>query len=165
MNIQFKRIIYAILIIINCIIIFNFSAQNAEKSSKTSNVIVNKIVTDISKKNTKMEKENIANNVTFIVRKTAHFSIYTLLGILLISDANTFKINNKTKLLICLLFGLLYAASDEFHQKFVSGRSSEIRDVCIDTLGVLFGNLLVIITGIIIKKCCHIIYFNRKSYR
>ena len=165
MNIQFKRIIYAILIIINCIIIFNFSAQNAEKSSKTSNVIVNKIVTDISKKNTKIEKENIANNVTFIVRKAAHFSIYTLLGILLMSEANTFKINTKTKLLICLLFGLLYAASDEFHQKFVSGRSSEIRDVCIDTLGVLFGNLLVIITGIIIKKCCHIIYFNRKSYR
>lgn len=165
MNIQFKRIIYAILIIINCIIIFNFSAQNAEKSSKTSNVIVNKIVTDISKKNTKIEKENIANNVTFIVRKTAHFSIYTLLGILLMSEANTFKINTKTKLLICLLFGLLYAASDEFHQKFVSGRSSEIRDVCIDTLGVLFGNLLVIITGIIIKKCSHIIYFNRKSYR
>lgn len=152
MNIQFKRIIYAILIIINCIIIFNFSAQNAEKSSKTSNVIVNKIVTDISKKNTKIEKENIANNVTFIVRKAAHFSIYTLLGILLMSEANTFKINTKTKLLICLLFGLLYAASDEFHQKFVSGRSSEIRDVCIDTLGVLFGNLLVIIIGKVIKK-------------
>ena len=47
MNIQFKRIIYGILIIINCIVIFNFSAQNAEKSSKTSNVIVNKIVTNI----------------------------------------------------------------------------------------------------------------------
>ena len=75
MNIQFKRIIYGILIIINCIVIFNFSAQNAEKSSKTSNVIVNKIVTDISKKNTKIEKENISNNITFIVRKTAHFSI------------------------------------------------------------------------------------------
>ena len=68
------------------------------------------------------------------------------------NEANTFKTNTKTKLLICLLFGLLYAASDEFHQKFVSGRSCEIRDVCIDTLGVLFGNLLVIITGKIIKK-------------
>lgn len=164
MNIQFKRIIYAILIIINCIIIFNFSAQNAEKSSKTSNVIVNKIVTDISKKSTKIEKENIANNVTFIVRKTAHFSIYTLLGILLMSEANTFKINTKTKLLICLLFGLLYAASDEFHQKFVSGRSSEIRDVCIDTLGVLFGNLLVIIIGKVIKKIIYIRAHEKGNY-
>lgn len=40
---------------------------------------------------------------------------------------------------------------DELHQKFVNGRSAEIRDVCIDTCGVILGILLVILVGKIIK--------------
>ena len=59
--------------------------------------------------------------------------------------ANTFDISIKRKILICILFGILYASSDEFHQSFVGGRSPEVRDVCIDTCGILFGNILVII--------------------
>jgi len=30
-----------------------------------------------------------------------------------------------------------YAVSDEFHQSFVSSRSASIRDVLIDTIGIL----------------------------
>ena len=66
--------------------------------------------------------------------------------------ANTFNISTRRKLLICVLFGILYASSDEFHQSFVGGRSPEVRDVCIDSCGVLFGNFLVIITGKIISS-------------
>ena len=46
----------------------------------------------------------------------------------------------------------MYAASDELHQKFVDGRSAEIRDVCIDTCGVILGILLVILAVKIIKN-------------
>ena len=49
-------------------------------------------------------------------------------------------------------FFFFYAASDELHQKFVDGRSAEIRDVCIDTCGVILGILLVILAGKIIKN-------------
>lgn len=38
-----------------------------------------------------------------------------------------------------MLFGWLYATSDEFHQMFSNGRTASPKDVCIDTLGVLFG--------------------------
>ena len=31
----------------------------------------------------------------------------------------------------------LYAVSDEFHQSFVPGRSASIRDVLIDTIGII----------------------------
>lgn len=151
MNIKIKRVIFAILVIINCIIIFNFSSQNSEKSNESSGVVVNRVVNTISTVNKNVKKESIKDTVTFIVRKCAHFSIYTLLGIWLMNLANTFNISTKRKILICILFGILYASSDEFHQSFVSGRSPEVRDVCIDTCGVLFGNILVIIFGRIIS--------------
>lgn len=150
--IKLKRIMFGILIVLNCITIFCFSAQNSEKSSQTSGVIVESVVTTISNVNKNVKKESIRDTVTFVVRKCAHFSIYTLLGIFLMNFANTFNISTRRKLLICVLFGILYASSDEFHQSFVGGRSPEVRDVCIDSCGVLFGNFLVIITGKIISS-------------
>lgn len=152
MKIKVKRIIFAILIIINCIIIFNFSSQNSEKSNETSGVIVNQVVDSIGKVNKKVKKETLKDQVSFFVRKLAHFSIYTLLGIFLMNEANTFEITKKRKIIICILFGALYAISDEFHQGFVGGRSPEIRDVCIDTCGVIFGIILVMIAGKLISK-------------
>lgn len=151
MNINIKRIIFAFLIILNCIAIFIFSAQNAEKSSQTSGVIVNKVVDTVSSVNKKVKKESLKNNVTFYVRKLAHFSIYTLLGIWLLNEMNTFKISTLKRIIVCLFFGAMYAISDEFHQSFISGRSQEIRDVCIDTCGVLFGCILVLVIGKILN--------------
>lgn len=147
-----RRVIFAMLIIINCVIIFRFSSQNSEQSSETSGGIVNKICDIISKINENVNREKINDTITFIVRKCAHFFIYTLLGIWLISFFNTFDITTKRKVLICLALGILYASSDEFHQKFVSGRSAEIRDICIDSCGILFGNLIVILFGKISKS-------------
>ena len=152
MNIKFKRILFAVLIIINCIVIFNFSAQDSEKSSKTSGVVVNRVVNTISSVNKKVKEESLRDIVTFYTRKAAHFSIYTLLGIWLMNEANTFDISKKRKMFISVMFGLLYAVSDEFHQSFVGGRSPEVRDVCIDTCGVLFGTIIVIIINKIVHK-------------
>lgn len=150
-NIKIKRIIFSFLIVINCLVIFCFSAQNSEKSSETSGVIVNKVTDLISNVNKNINKDSIKDTVTFIVRKCAHFSIYVLLGIWLICLANTFEIATKRKILIGMVYGLLYAVSDEIHQYFVSGRSAEIRDVCIDTCGVLCGILFVLLVNKIIQ--------------
>ena len=40
---------------------------------------------------------------------------------------------------LAVLMTILYAASDEWHQKFVPGRNSSLIDVCIDTTGGLIG--------------------------
>lgn len=142
MNLKIKRIIYAVLIFLTCIIIFNFSSQNSEKSSETSGVIVDRVVNTISTVNKKAKKENLKEKVTFLVRKSAHFSIYTLLGIWLMCFANTYEISLRKKFLICILIGTSYAISDEIHQFYIGGRSCEIRDICIDSCGVLFGNAI-----------------------
>ncbi|MBR2704047.1 MAG: VanZ family protein [Clostridia bacterium] len=157
MNIRIiKRIIFAILIIINCVVIFNFSSQNSENSSKQSDVVVERVVNTIERKNKKAKKDpTLRDRVTFYVRKTAHFTIYTILGIWLMNEANTFDITKKRKWIICVLFGFIYATSDEFHQSFVGGRSQEIRDILIDTSGVAFGCLLVVLACLIIKNLFH----------
>ncbi|MCI9430690.1 MAG: VanZ family protein, partial [Lachnospiraceae bacterium] len=41
---------------------------------------------------------------------------------------------------------------DEYHQSFVSGRGASVRDVMIDSIGVLPGIFLVRITGFIGRK-------------
>ena len=141
MNLTIKRTIFCILIIINCITIFNFSSQDSKKSSETSSVVVDKVVDTISTVNKKAKKEDLRKGVTFWVRKSAHFSIYALLGIWTMLFLNTFdNLTTGKKIMICVIFGLAYAISDEFHQSFVSGRSMELRDMIIDTCGCFVGS-------------------------
>ncbi len=154
-----KRIVLVILIIINCTIIFSFSNKVADDSSKQSGRIVNFIsqIVPIIKNMPEPDKTNfIEGTLTTIVRKTAHFSIYTLLGLLSMNFMLTFKEKEFYKIdlrcLVALIFCTFYAITDEIHQYFIPGRSCELRDVCIDSLGALTGILLVIIVVGIYKK-------------
>ena len=51
----------------------------------------------------------------------------------------------KKVVVSAVISSAVYAATDEFHQLFVEGRSGEIRDILIDTSGALTGALLFII--------------------
>lgn len=152
---QTKRIIFAILIIINCIAIFCFSNQIADDSSITSSIVVNLIseiiptIKNMQEPDKTILKEEI---LTQIVRKGAHFSIYAMLGILTINFMLTFENKKMSKKIIyALMFCMFYAITDEFHQYFIPGRSAEIRDVLIDSSGALTGILFVIIVLAIVK--------------
>ena len=135
------RIILILMIIANCTTIFCFSAQGADKSNNSSGRVVNAIIETLP--NTKYlsneEKEQVKEKITKPIRKLAHFSIYTSLGFWLFALFKTYKIKAKLRVVYSWILGFLYACSDEIHQKFVGGRSSEITDVLIDSLGVLFG--------------------------
>ena len=142
------RCILIILIVLNCTTIFCFSAQGADKSNNSSGRVVNTIIENLprTKKLSKEEKEQIKEKITKPIRKLAHFSIYTCLGFLLFSLFQTFnKIKLKRKYIYSWALGTFYAVTDEIHQKFVGGRSSEITDVLIDSFGVLFGAFICLI--------------------
>ena len=98
------------------------------------------------KKLNQKEKEIKKQEIVFPVRKMAHFSVYTCLGILLFLFMNTYEINNRKKVLISIGLAFIYACSDEIHQLFVGGRSGEFRDVLIDSCGAGFGIFVVWIT-------------------
>lgn len=123
-----KKNINIILLIIWMIIIFIMSSFNGESSGNQSNFIVN-IISQI------FSISNI-NYLSFIIRKLAHFTEYFILGILVI---NNFKKINKKIIFGSIIFCMLYAFTDEFHQLFVSGRSGQIIDVLIDSFGSMCG--------------------------
>ena len=70
-------------------IIFGFSNQDAKTSSGISRKVTELITNNIKwiKEKPEKEREKIVYNVEKIVRKLAHFSIYTLVRIF-INDAN-----------------------------------------------------------------------------
>lgn len=80
----------------------------------------------------------------FVIRKLAHFFEYAILFVLLFrAFKNTSKLPLAKIYLLSFIISFLYAATDEFHQTLVNGRSGMIRDVFIDTIGVLAGLTLV----------------------
>lgn len=88
-------------------------------------------------------QQTIYEFVETVVRKSAHFSIYGLLGFLTMFSASRFLHRRPWQMGAAFVVSVLYAAGDEFHQLFVAGRSCEFRDVCIDASGALLGILLM----------------------
>ncbi len=80
----------------------------------------------------------------FIVRKSAHFIEYMVLGILFFKS---FHYHEKLKvvMLTSFLCGLGYSISDEIHQIFVPGRTAKIMDVLIDSTGLASGLFLILL--------------------
>ena len=150
-----KKIILSILVIIWMTVIFMFSNQNAVTSQNTSDNVSEKIVDTVTevtnKKITENEKKNIIEDIRFVIRKTAHFTLYCILGILIYLLLNEFNISKK--IVISILLCLMYAISDEIHQMFVSDRTAKILDVFIDTAGSFVGIMLCnIIKKLIVAK-------------
>lgn len=132
------KIFKIILVVIWMMIVFMFSNEDGTKSSDTSRKVTVTVVQTFSDK-TEEENEPIIQRVDKVIRKLAHYSIYTIGGILIINYVYTINKNNKEKVLYSIAFGAGYAITDEIHQFFVSERSARIFDVGIDTLGVITG--------------------------
>ena len=79
-----------------------------------------------------------------VLRKLGHLTEYFVFSVLLLRALR----HNHGGLTVrhvawSVLFVLLYAASDEFHQAFVPSRTASINDVLIDVLGGIFGILWI----------------------
>ena len=125
-------------------LIFFFSAQDAEQSSRTSGRVVETVAEHFVSGYRTMkpaQQLSIRQVLSFYVRKAAHFSEFMVLGFLLVSWGRTF-LADKTVFPAAWGAGVLYALSDELHQFFSDGRSPQVPDVLIDAGGVLTGVLL-----------------------
>ena len=142
---KLNKIIYGALLIIWMITVFMFSHQQSDESSATSGNTIRFIINNIPivKNYTNEQKEKIIEIMQPIVRKLAHFTIYTIGGILIALFINQFNIKETRKIIYSCSAGCLYSITDEIHQLFVPGRAGMIQDVIIDTLGVMLGVALV----------------------
>lgn len=162
-----KRIFFLIILIMTCFVIFSFSSEDAEQSTQKSTGITKFIVEIISKIKLMNEDTKIyyIHKIDPIIRKTAHFTIYAVVGFSAMGFISTFNIKNKLKIITSFGIGLTYAIADEIHQTFIPGRNGNIIDVGIDALGVITGILALIILVSWIEKTNYFKNINNNLYK
>jgi VanZ family protein len=122
-----KEVFWWILAILICFIIFNFTASSSSTGSNTQHIIGK--ITGLDDKH--------AATLNFVIRKTTHLTIFGLLGICF------YMALRKRKFLIAWGLTTLYAASDEYHQSFMPGRTAAVKDVILDSCGSIVAILIV----------------------
>lgn len=148
-----KSVVWFIITVVWMTVIFCFSAQPADVSADTSlrvGMTIGKMSVPDFSKLPKEEQMDYAKKIEFPVRKMAHATEYAILGCLLTNLCRSFFM--KKAYMWSWLMGSAYAATDEFHQLFVPGRSGQITDVMIDSVGCLTGCLLIYLILCIVKK-------------
>lgn len=143
---KFLRILSVILLVLWMGIIFFFSSQTAEESSQTSGavieVIAEKFYPDFEQMTEEKQQEIVAS-FQFVVRKATHIGTFAVLGFLaFLTFISYVNLRFFTRIFWATSISCIYAAGDEFHQRFVVGRSCELRDFLLDTAGILAAVLI-----------------------
>lgn len=118
-------------------VIFLFSAQTGAESGEISDRLAFDLL--------RLETDNpwtlsevqyaFFQLVTFLLRKTAHLAVYFVLTAFLVLALRGLLSSARRQTACALGLCAVLAALDELHQYFVPGRSCQLRDVIIDTLG------------------------------
>ena len=131
-----KKIIKTLLFVSWLILIYLLSAETGDQSGSLSDGILLSIAKLLKISDTKA----FVDTFGFFIRKLAHFRAYFILYIL---TYECFKEYNCPKLIVVsVLFCVLYASFDEFHQLFVDGRCGQLSDVIIDSSGSIVSCFL-----------------------
>lgn len=128
------------------VIIFIFSSQPATTSDATSLGFADEVyrIYETIVDSPPTNKQAVLDNLNLYIRKLAHCVEYAILCFFIAFHLWACKKEKSTIFLLAIFISFLYAASDETHQLFVVGRSGEVRDVMIDTIGALFGSAIFI---------------------
>lgn len=139
------KLLISLLLIFQMLFIFAMSSFGSDSSNAQSSQIIqvlHQVFPNLSSRTSGLD----ASVLTFIVRKTAHFTEYAILGVLFyFFYRQTLPQKNGLQLFVlAILSSFLYACTDEIHQLFVPGRSGQFTDVLVDTLGAFCGCLLLL---------------------
>lgn len=124
--------------------VFSFSAQDGEESGSLSRDVSYMLVRGFDHlTGTVRSTEQLNETVEAMqwgIRKTAHFTEYFILGVLLFMLLKPGR--NKVMWPVLVAVILLSASADEFHQTFVPGRCGSPKDVLLDFAGGITGCLI-----------------------
>lgn len=158
MNKKNYRIVTAAAVIFWAILIFSFSNQPAVTSGKVSGGVCHRIVEGTEQvlrlDMTKQQIAQAAKKIEYPVRKAAHMTEYAILGQLSFAFYAGYFGKRRKSYLAAFFTAAVYAATDEFHQYFIPGRSAEVRDVCIDAAGALLGLIFLYFLLKMVRKHC-----------
>ena len=120
-------------------VIFRFSAQTGEQSTRVSNGLTVRLLSlfmDVSELSDE-QLDTLLTSLRHKIRKTAHILEYAAFGFFLELHLCTWL--KKRPWLVGLIVSVLYGFSDELHQHFVGERIMQVKDVGFDLLGAALG--------------------------
>ena len=129
-----RRILFLLSLLLTTavlVVIFGFSSQTASQSDGMSRSLARLLAAKIPWLTTKYTLYQLNR----LLRKLAHFTLYFLLGCGL--TGLLYAREKGLPALIAVPIGLVCAALDELHQSVVPGRGPGLRDVALDTCGVI----------------------------
>lgn len=137
-----KKIFLWCMVIAVAAMIFMFSHQSPDASTKTSHSLAHSVLSKVSSSYREMsppQQRGVLDAVNGLVRKSAHYIEFFMLGVSVYALCREYALRHCRR--TAMVLGVGYALSDELHQLFISGRSAELLDVMIDSAGVLCGVL------------------------
>lgn len=126
-------------------LIWLLSAQTAEQSTVVSDTVTENVLVAGGSGYNSVEtavQESIGVLLSFFIRKGAHIFLFFVLALLVWFALVQLIRHRPRRAAAVAVLCILLAASDELHQKMVPGRSGELRDVLVDTAGILIALLL-----------------------
>ena len=173
-----RRRVFFILMLLWMAGIFAFSSRSGSESTEDSyfaGTIVGDLFIPGFDEWSEEEQQAFAGKIDHPVRKTAHAAEYAVLGLLAagvcipasasrrdekaMPEEVRYDRNMKSRpgeivreLFLPWAIAAAYAATDEFHQLFVPGRSGQISDVILDSAGALAGLLILAVVRKIMKN-------------
>jgi VanZ family protein len=140
----FRRFFWFVPTIIWMVVIFQFSSQEGVQSASISRKVTEyaaKLLHETVLQD--RDYEVIVEVLHPAVRKTAHMAEYAILYVLLFLSF-FFSMLATRSAAVSIVIAFIYAIIDETHQTFVSGRSGQFYDVCVDMTGVLIAVCIVL---------------------
>ena len=137
------------------IFIFCMSNQVAEQSgeiSKTTTQILFERFFSGFDELTEEQQTKLVLDAEYAVRKAAHISEYFILSALVITALLFNRLNPLKRSITAVSISIINAATDEFHQLFVLGRSGKFTDVLVDSIGIITAAALYLLITYIVKK-------------
>ena len=134
--------------------IFSNSMAVAQVSSASSGRVLQQLQAVLRR----LGHPALAQRLTMhIVRKLAHFCEYTLEGFLLMLCMRVYSRHPLRHITVPMLGGVLTALTDETIQLYSPGRSSQVTDVWLDSVGVLAG----ILAALVLMALLHLLFHHR----
>lgn len=158
-----KIILLLSLAIIWMALIFKLSGMNSKNSNGKSTDIISIFIEDTlditneygitSSHPTDAKLDKAANLINAPMRKVIHASVYFVLAFFVMTFLNIIFDHKKyiLSIIITLIICASFAASDEYHQTFVNGRTGQVLDVLIDTAGAIVGTMFYTTYHIVYK--------------
>lgn len=133
--------------------LFFFSGQNANESSRLSLRVTQYVLRIFPSLPLEFETLHL------LIRKTAHFCIFGLEGLLLGLAMMTSLPERRLGGLLAMIACAVAAVLNEYHQSFSDGRSCELRDMLIDSAGALTG----VLAGMLLLAIIDRIFRHRRN--